>query len=52
MDDVFKDSALILFQGFENCKNNFLEDDIKESKSINLNINDYKRNKSNKKRCC
>ena len=49
IDNIFIDSAYILFKGYENCGNNFLENDKKVVKLKNLDNGDYKRNKE---RCC
>ena len=44
IDNIFIDSASILFQNYENMdKTKLLEDDIDLDKSINLNINDHKK---------
>ena len=44
IDNIFIDSALILFKNYENMdKTKLLEDDIDLDKSINLNINDHKK---------
>lgn len=43
IDNIFIDSALILFQNYENMdKTKLIEEDIDLDKPINLNINDHK----------